>query len=230
MSRFSRTRAADRAYTLIKDRLLEGIYKGGERLRVGALGQELGVSKQPVMESLRRLSAEGFVTISPQVSSSVRRHNDAEIRDFFRLFAAGEGEATAMAAERGTDEELERLRAVSSRIGALRDDPSPEARAHSYRVLNRQFHSLVHGMSHTSIVGSLGSGFFDRSDFFVNQAAPVSPFADAIDTRHADHEEIVAALERGDAGTARRAAQTHILGTVALIEAAVGLDAHPATG
>lgn len=227
---FDQVRAADRAYALVKDRLTEGVYKAGESLRVSALSRELGVSKQPVMESLRRLSAEGFVTITPQVGCKVVRQDEDEIRDFFRLFAAGEGAATAMAAERRTEEELERLRAVSSRIGDLRYDLSSEARAHGYRVLNREFHSLIHEMSHTSIVEALGSSFFDRSDFFINGAAPVSPFADSLDARHADHEEIVAALESGDAEAARRAAETHILGAVALIEAAVRRGAHPATG
>lgn len=209
---------------------MEGVYKSGDRLSVGAIGQELRVSKQPVMESLRRLSTEGFVTITPQVGCSVTRYGWAELEDFFRLFAAGEGAATAMATERRTEEELERLRAVSARIGELRGDPSPDARARGYRVLNREFHSLIHGMSRTAIVEALGSSFFDRSDFFINGVALVSPFADALDARHADHEAIVAALEPGDAEAARRAAEAHILGTVALIEAAVRRGEHPATG
>ena len=218
----NQARAADRAYALIKERLMEGVYKSGDRLSVGALGRELGVSKQPVMESLRRLSAEGFVTITPQVGCSAAEYGEAEIRDFFRLFASSEGEATAMATERRARGDLERLRAVSAQIGALRRDPSPEARARGYRTLNREFHSLIHEMSRTSIVQSLGSGFFDRADFLINGAAPVSPFADSVEARHADHERIIAALELGDVVAARRAAEEHILGTVALIVEASG--------
>lgn len=229
-SRLGGARAADRAYALIKDRLLEGVYKAGERLQVDAIGRELGISKQPVMESMHRLSAEGFVTIRPQVGSSVTRQDETEIRDFFRLFAAIEGEATAMAAERRTEEELGRLRVISSRIGALLDEPSPETRAHGYRVLNRQFHSLVHRMSHTSIAESMGYRLFDRADFFINGVARVSPFAYSIEARHADHEAIIAELERGDAEAARRAAETHILGTVALIEEAIERHGRSATG
>ena len=218
----NQARAADRAYVLIKERLMEGVYKPGDRLSVGALGRELGVSKQPVMESLRRLSAEGFVTIMPQVGCRVAEYGEAEIRDFFRLFAASEGEATAMATERRTPEDLERLRAVSARIGTLRRDPSAEARASGYRALNREFHSLIHEMSRTSIVRSLGSGFFDRADFLINGAAPVSPFAYSVEARHADHERIVAALELGNVVAARRAAEEHILDTVALMNEARG--------
>ena len=140
----TQARAADRAYAVIKERLMQGVYKLGDRLSVGALGRELGVSKQPVMESLRRLSAEGFVTITPQVGCRVAEYGEAEIRDFFRLFAASEGEATAMATERRTPEDLERLRAVSAPIGSLRRDSSAEARARGYRALNRHFHSLLH--------------------------------------------------------------------------------------
>lgn len=219
-------RAADRVYLLLKERLMEGAYKFGERLPVAALGREFDVSKQPVMESMRRLSAEGFVTIMPQVGCSVTRYNWNEIDDYFRLFASVEGEATVMAAERlcrseEPQRELEPLRETSARIGELRENSSPDARAHGYRVLNRQLHSLIHGISHTSIVSSLGGGFFDRSDFLINASAPVSPFANTVGGRHADHEEIIAALADGDAQAARRAAESHIYGTVGLIEAAV---------
>jgi DNA-binding GntR family transcriptional regulator len=59
-------------YDLLKERLLEGLYPAGTRLPTDDLRIELGVSKQPVMEALRRLSADGMIEIVPQV----RLHRD----------------------------------------------------------------------------------------------------------------------------------------------------------
>jgi DNA-binding GntR family transcriptional regulator len=53
-------------YDLLKERLLEGGYRAGERLPVEALKTEFGVSKQPIMDALRRLASDGRVDIIPQ--------------------------------------------------------------------------------------------------------------------------------------------------------------------
>jgi DNA-binding GntR family transcriptional regulator len=50
-------------YDLLKERLLEGHYAAGTRLPTDDLRLQLGVSKQPVMEALRRLSADGMIEI-----------------------------------------------------------------------------------------------------------------------------------------------------------------------
>ncbi len=214
------TRAAQRAYTVLKERLLEGDYGAGERLRVEAISSELGVSKQPVMESLRRLSAEGLVVITPQIGCRVVDFDFDEIVDFFEMMAAIDGTATAMAAGRRSPEQLRRLRAISGQIGELLDEPSAEARAQGYRELNREFHGLIHAMAGTEIVRSVGGSMMDRSDFFINSATSTSPLGSALAERHADHQAILAGVADRDREAARAAAARHMLGTVDLIKAA----------
>ena len=213
-------RAGERAYAVLKDRLLEGVYGTGQRLGPDDLAAELGVSRQPVFDALKRLSAEGFIDITPQVGSRVVSYDAAEVRDFFELFSAVEGAATAMAAQRRSDDDLGALRRISAEIGALVRLDSASERAHGYRVLNRDFHSTIHRCCGTPIVEAIGSGMYDRADFFINGAAAVSPLADTIAERHADHQRILAALADGDPDAARAAAADHILGTIPLIEAA----------
>jgi DNA-binding GntR family transcriptional regulator len=206
---------------VIKQRITFGDYRSGERLAIEPLRTELGVSKQPIMEALRRLSAEGLVTIVPQVGCRVAAVTRRDIVDFFEIMGAVEGRAAALAAIRRSAADLEALAQVSARIGeipALRD---PRARAERYLVLNRHFHSLIHQMSGTAIVEEIGRGLYDRADFFINATASRSPLEDTVAARHADHERIRAALGRRDPAAAEKAARSHILGTVALIDAAL---------
>lgn len=56
----------ERAYALIRQRILDGVYGPGQRLVIDALAAELGISAVPVREAIRRLEAEGRV---------VYRHN-----------------------------------------------------------------------------------------------------------------------------------------------------------
>lgn len=213
-------RAGERAYAVLKDRLLEGTYGTGQRLGPDDLAAELGISRQPVFDALKRLSAEGFIDITPQVGSRVVSYDAGEVRDFFELFAAVEGAATAMAALRRSDDDLGSLRRISAEIGALVRLRSASDRAHGYRVLNRDFHSTIHRCCRTPIVDAICSGMYDRADFFINGTAAVSPLADSVAERHADHQRILAALADGDPDAARAAAADHILGTIPLIEGA----------
>lgn len=210
--------AAEWAYATVKERLLDGDYRAGQRLSVDRLRAEFDVSKQPIMEALRLLHAENLVTIVPQAGCWVTEHAPADVADFFALMAAVEAQAAAIAARRRTPEQLRALAVVSARIGVLTElDPGTD-QARAYRALNRQFHSLVHRMAGTAIVEELCSSLYDRADLFIYGAAERSPLTDALDGRHADHEHIRAAIELGDAAAAETAAREHILGTVALIE------------
>jgi DNA-binding GntR family transcriptional regulator len=218
-------RPVERVYAVVKERLLDGVYVADQRLVVDELTAELGVSRQPVFDVLRRLSAEGFVAITPQVGCRVIGFALAEIADFYELFASVEGAATRMAAIRRDDSDLKALRRIHEQISELVGLPSGDERAHGYRVHNRDFHSTIHRMCGTGIVETLGSSLYDRSDFMINGSAPVSPLADHVTERHADHALILAGLEAGDPATAGEAAENHIRGTVALIEQAVGRQA-----
>ena len=216
--------AAEDAYLSLKRRLTHGHYRAAERIDVDALRVEFGVSKQPIMEALRRLSAEGLVVIVPQVGCRVVDYDHADVTDFFALMAAVEGLAAAQAAERRTTAQLARLDSISSRIGVLGDLPGAEDRTEGYLSLNREFHSQVHQMSGTSIVEEIGSGLYDRADLFIHLSTSRSPLADTIAERHADHERIRDAIARSDAIAADRAARDHIFGTVELIERSRALE------
>jgi DNA-binding GntR family transcriptional regulator len=210
--------AGERVYRELKDRLMGGHYSGGQRLNADGLSAEFGVSRQPVFDAFKRLSAESFVVVRPHVGCSVASYELSEISDYFHIFAAVEGESTALAAERRMVDDLPPLRRLHAQIGGLDDLADTDERAQGYRALNREFHSLIHRMCGTAIVETVGSGMYDRADFFINTAAAASPIADQISARHRDHGAIVAALEAGDPQAARVAASAHIVGTVALIE------------
>src|SRR3954452_1757746 len=126
------------AYEQIKEQLLEGRWAAGERLSLETFKSQLGVSKQPVMEALRRLDADGLVEIVPQVGCRVASYAPQERADFFTLFAAFGGAIGGVGAARRTDEDLATLRDMHARIGDLSaEEHDVDARFHGYRVLNR---------------------------------------------------------------------------------------------
>ena len=208
------TRLSYRTYELIKDRLLDGRYAAGERLSVDALKTEFGVSKQPVMEALRRLSVDGLVEIIPQVGCQVARYTTAEVADFIMFFGEIEASIAEVAAARRTDAQLARMDVVSQQIAQIARDDDPVERAHRYRVLNREFHTVIHDMSHSRIMAEFSRRMWDLGDFLITTTEVAHPLHAVLDERHADHERIRNALIRQDGATARKEMASHIARTV----------------
>ena len=216
-SRISGARLSSALYDILKSRLLEGRYGAGEKIVVEAIRQEFGVSKQPIMDALRRLSSDKLVHIVPQVGCEVVEYSEREVEDFYTLFGGFEGTIAAVAATRRTDAQLLELDLISSRVDALAESSDPVVRAHGYRVHNREFHAAIHTMAHSRIMAETSQRMWDLSDFLINTTGITNPLSSALPDRQHDHREITEALRNRDAAGARMAMERHIVGTIAVI-------------
>ncbi len=224
--RLSGARLSSALYDIIKTRLMEGTYGAGERIVVEAVRQEFGVSKQPVMDALRRLSSDKLVRIVPQSGCEVVSYSPREVEDFYTLFGGFEGTIAAVAAQRRTDAQLVEVDMISARVDGLIASNDPVVRAHGYRVHNREFHTAIHAMAHSRIMAETSQRMWDLSDFLINTTGITNPLSSALPQRQHDHREITEAIRARDASAAREAMERHIVGTIAVIrdEAGVALS------
>jgi DNA-binding GntR family transcriptional regulator len=204
-------------YDEIKQRLLDGVWAAGESVPVESLKTEFRVSKQPVMEALRRLATDDLLEIIPQVGCRVPLYDAEEMADFFALFASLEAESAAIAAARSAPAYLARLAAINAEIGLLADVADPADRARLYRTLNRDFHAGILAMAQSAIVTRTSSRMWDLSDLFINT---VSQHSLDVSERHADHEQLIAAFRERDSDTVRATMRAHILRNVPMLEQA----------
>jgi DNA-binding GntR family transcriptional regulator len=204
-------------YDQLKERLLDGRYAAGQRLSTEELRIEFEVSKQPVMEALRRLSGDGLIDILPQVGSRVATYDLQEVEDFFLMFGGFEGTIAGIAAVRRTDDQLADLDMISQRIGLLRAEKDAEIRARGYRIWNRRFHEAIHLMAHSRVMADTSRKMWDLSDFLINTTGVPQPLSSALDQRHDDHESIRTALHASNQVQARAEMERHIVGTVQVI-------------
>ena len=169
------------------------------------------MSKQPVMEALRRLSADGMIEIVPQVGCLVTGYDPHEIEDFYLGFGGFEGTIAGIAALRRTDRQLTELDAD------LRPHRCAAGRTRHRRPLprlprlNRRFHHAIDAMAHSRVMTETSRRMWDLSDFLINTAGVPQPLSSALDDRHADHERIRAALHAGDQRRARAEMERHIV-------------------
>jgi DNA-binding GntR family transcriptional regulator len=74
---------ATKIYLELRERIIEGVIKPGERIRERELAEELDVSRIPLREALPRLEAEGFIRTLPRRGAVV---TDLSLRDVEELF------------------------------------------------------------------------------------------------------------------------------------------------
>src|SRR5687767_3001615 len=93
--------AADHAYRLVREQILSGQRAGGEWLREGDLAEHLGVSRTPVREALRRLTAEGLVRYERNRGVQVQAWNASDLDEIFSLRSVLEPWGCRLAATSG---------------------------------------------------------------------------------------------------------------------------------
>jgi len=105
----------------LREAIIQGRLKPGERLMEMQLADEMGVSRTPVREAIRKLELEGFVVMIPRKGAFVAGISVKDIVDVFEVRAALEALAAGLASERITADELEELERSLVQIGELSD-------------------------------------------------------------------------------------------------------------
>lgn len=191
-------------YDYIVGRLTSSGYGFGEKLLVKELSQQTGASRQPIMSALNRLRTEGFVQIIPQVGCEIISPTRDEIADFFLLFRLQEGLLAQLAAKRRTEEQLVELTLIQQRIMSLKKDESIHA---AYQSLNQSFHRCVHLMANSPLLSRKQSNNFNMCDFFITHTIGFKTLQ--LDAAK-DHEDIISAISKKNARSAKRDAEAHV--------------------
>ena len=182
----------------------------GARLGVIETAAELGLSRTPVREALRRLGSEGLVEHLPNRGARVRTWSADDLDEGYEIRALLEGLGARRAAARVTAEELARLAGLADEMVTV--DPTLGHRTPGdfadLARLNAEFHALI--------VTASGSGRLGETLATVVQMPLVlrtyrryTP--EALARSHAHHHEIVDALRAGDGTWAESVMRSHVL-------------------
>lgn len=99
----------DVVFESMREGIIKQILKPGERLMEIQLAEEMGVSRTPVREAIRKLELEGFVVIVPRKGAYVASISLNDIHEVYEIRAALETLAAGLAAERATSEDIEAM-------------------------------------------------------------------------------------------------------------------------
>lgn len=102
----------------LRDMIVEGRLAPGMKVPEKELCLQLGVSRTPLRESLKVLASEGLILLSPNRGAAVARLTREEITEIFPILGALEALAGALACERVTPADIERLTSLQMQMAA----------------------------------------------------------------------------------------------------------------
>jgi len=184
----------------LREAIVTGVLEPGERLMEIQLAEELGVSRTPIREAIRKLELEGFVVMIPRKGAYVAGVSYKDVKDVFEIRAALEGLAAGLAAEKITDEEIEQMERV------LHYEKEPDNLEEMVQS-DTDFHALLYKASRNEkLIWILGNLREQIQRFRSASLAVPGRVKNAI----AEHREILEAIARHDVKEAQALATAHI--------------------
>ena len=110
---------SERAYLVIRDRILKGDLALGAALSRRKLAAELGMSLLPVAEALQRLEGEGLVESRPRIGTRVCLPTESDIRERYEVREALESQAARLFAKRASARERLELKSMAEHMDAM---------------------------------------------------------------------------------------------------------------
>ncbi|WP_020617816.1 GntR family transcriptional regulator [Paenibacillus daejeonensis] len=106
----------DKVYEYLKQAIVQGIYKSGDRIVEREVAGQLNVSRTPIREALFRLESQGFVKTLPRRGVVVSKLSPEEIVEIFTILSATESLAMKLAAQRAEEPQRDKLRQIIAEI------------------------------------------------------------------------------------------------------------------
>lgn len=187
----------------IADEIVSGMLEPGTPLDEQELAARFGVSRTPVREAIRQLSASGLVSVRPHRGAVVALPTPTQLDDMFEAMAELEALCAGLAARNMTVPERRGLEGLHQALRALVHEGDPLR----YHETNEAFHAAIYAGSHNSYLAELT----------LMTRARVAPFRRAqfratgrLGGSYQEHDLIVQAILRGDQFGATEAMRAHI--------------------
>lgn len=190
--------------TEIERMILDAELEMGSRINELALAARLGISRGPVREACRCLTQTGLLETRANRGFFVRKLTHKEVIDLYDLRAGLMRLAGELLAQRATDEQLARLRALVNAMEAARD----AADTARFQDLNAEFHAALVEATDNRRLLEVYQGLAKESRLFRRRGL-VS--RNAMESSSREHRAIIDAVATHDAPRAAATMENHIL-------------------
>lgn len=183
----------------LRQEIIAGSLRPGDRLVERELAERFGVSRVPVREAIRALVAEGFVHFETPRRTVVRRLTPNDVKELFELREALEVYAAGLAASRATPQDLAEVQELLDRAAAATEAGDAEL----ITDLNSRLHDRIVAMAGNSLLTEALEPVAGRLRWMTRRNEEWPQLL-------VEHRELYEAIASGDPDRARTHALTHV--------------------
>lgn len=194
---------ADKVFLQLEQDILTEKYKSGEILTELKLSEELGVSRTPIREAVRRLEQEELIAYLPKGIKVLGVSSD-DLKDIYDIRIAIEGMAAEKAALYMTDTQLSEI----EKIVELQEFYTKKSNADEIKNMDTQFHEYIYSNCNSPVLLTTLSLLHKKIQKYRRISVENKKRAkEAVK----EHREILNALKKHDPKKAKMLSQQHII-------------------
>ena len=193
---------ADQVFDHLENDILSGNYQRGEILTESKLSAELGVSRTPIREALRRLEQEHIIEESGK-GSVVIGINEKDLEDIFMIRKSLECQVAALAAKNRTEEQLKQLREALEFQEFYLNKKDPD----QIKLMDSRFHETLYKLSGSTAFYDTLVPLHKKIQKYRRASVANSSRAEA---SVAEHRKIYEAIESQNTALAAKYASEHV--------------------
>ena len=196
----------DEIADIVRERILKGEYRIGEKIKENQIATELKVSRTPIREAFKQLENEGLIDYIPNRGCFAKGFTRQDIEDIYAVRKALEVLAVEWAVNRIDDEQLAELQRQSDLMEFY------TTRKDSKRVLeiNADFHDIIYNAAGSRFMAQV----LRSNKEYIEQTRKVLYYEqDCLTDIFYEHREILEAIKRRDSAGAKAAMARHLEGS-----------------
>lgn len=204
---FDRPNLRDQIYDVLKELIITGQIKPGEKINEESIAATLKVSRTPIRETLIRLEQEGIVEITPRRGAHVVSISKKKIMDIMKVRGVLEGLVTRTAVENMTDDLLNKLRKTLDSQKVIVDQPKSEKRLLKASDVDVELHALLLEGCDNEWAKNMME-IINLHLQFIRWRTVVLP--GRMEKTYHEHVKIMEAVEEGDGDLAEKRMRDHV--------------------
>lgn len=193
----------DVVFDHLRDAILDGVLKPGERLMEVQLAEKLGVSRTPVREAIRKLEIDGFVEMIPRRGAQVSELSIKDVENVLEVREVLEGLAAFLAASKIKKEELSEFEKAYQGLKMSVEEKNVE----DIVKWDSRFHDILLNASGNPRLIKVNSVLIEQVHRFRKSYVEDTSTANYI---LASHKKILEAIKEKNPEKARAASEEHI--------------------
>lgn len=198
---------ANYCYKNLKEAIIRGEFKPGEKLRIEKLKSHLKVGPTPIREALSRLVTSGLIGNESNKGFFVKNVSEAEVRDIYATFNKIELLALNQAIELGNSSWEATILGALHKLSVVEKCPPP-IDSESWLLLNYQFHYSLIMACNSPCLLQIREDIYQLFDRYCQLSMLINE--DSLLLNHKDHCEIAEAVISRNKSKACRLTTLHL--------------------